>query len=151
MSKIIVSDTSCLILFSKIDELDLLRKIFSKIWITTIVANESNIELPDWINVKDPKSNLHLGLKSILDLGEATSISLAFENENSLLIIDELKGRRIAKDIGISITGTLGILLIGKQKGIVPQVKPIIEKIQKTNFRISQSLIDKTLKMAEEN
>lgn len=92
MQKVIVSDTSCLILFYKIGELDLLNKVFDQITITNTVALEYKRNLPEWILVQEPSSNLHLGLKGFLDSGEATSISLAFECKDSLLIIDEAKG-----------------------------------------------------------
>lgn len=150
MRKNIVSDTSCIILFSKINKLEILEKLFSEILITDTVAEEYNKSLPSWIKVKRPKSNLHFGLKNVLDSGEATAISLAMDFENSLLIIDEQKGRKIAYELGLEVTGSLGILLLAKQKGIIPNVKSLINKIQSTNFRISDSLINRTLKLANE-
>lgn len=90
MPENIVSDTSCLILLHKIGELDLLKKVFGRISITDTVFKEFKKHLPDWIDVVNPKSNLHLALSGFLDTGEATSIALAWENKNSLLIIDEL-------------------------------------------------------------
>lgn len=150
MQKIIVSDTSCLILFYKIGKLDLLNKVFGRITITNTVAIEYKRNLPDWIQIQDPSSNLHLGLKGFLDPGEATSIGLASEFKDSLLIIDEAKGRKLAKELGISLTGSFGILISAKKKGIIPQVKPLIKKIQETNFRLSEELIDKVLQLANE-
>ncbi len=54
MQKTIVSDTSCLIIFEKIGELDLLEKLFGKILITQEVADEYGLELPGWISVQNP-------------------------------------------------------------------------------------------------
>ena len=85
------------------------------------------------------------GLSSYLDKGEATAISLAAEHENSILIIDEIKGRKVAKEMGISVTGSLGVLVAAKNNGHIQTVKPLIEKIQRTNFRISKELIDQVL------
>ncbi|WP_240469795.1 DUF3368 domain-containing protein [Cyclobacterium sp. SYSU L10401] len=85
-----------------------------------------------------------------MDPGEASSIGLAASFDNALLIIDEGKGRKVAKELGISITGSLGILILAKKKRLVPLIKPIIEKIQKTNFRLSEALIEKVLELAEE-
>ncbi len=56
----------------------------------------------------NPTTNLHLGLQGFIDPGEATSISLAAEFKGSLLIIDEQKGRKVAKELGIAISGSLG-------------------------------------------
>jgi len=151
MPNVIVSDTSCLILFYKIGEFDLLKKVFGKLHITETVQKESNQPIPDWIEIVEPTTNLHQGLSSYLDKGEATAISLASEHENSLLIIDEIKGRKAAKEMGISVTGSLGVLIAAKKKGHIKAVKPLIEKIQKTNFRISKELIERVLDKANES
>ncbi len=82
-------------------------------------------------------------MSGYLDAGEATSIAFALEHEGSLLIIDENKGRKAAKEMGIQVTGSLGVLIAAKNKGHLKAVKPIIEKIQKTNFRISENLIER--------
>lgn len=150
MQKIIVSDTSCLILFYKIGEFELLQKIFGHIIITEKVFTEFKRPIPEWIQVINPTTNLHLGLQGFLDPGEATSISLATEFKGSLLIIDESKGRKVAKELGIAISGSLGLLVTAKNKGIIDSVKPIIEKIKQTNFRMSERLIEKMLRHANE-
>jgi predicted nucleic acid-binding protein len=85
MPSVIVSDTSCLILFYKIGELDLLKELFGKIHITDIVLKEFNRPVPDWIEVSELKTDVHKGLSGYLDAGEATSIALASEYKKSLL------------------------------------------------------------------
>lgn len=150
MQKVIVSDTSCLILFYKIGEFELLKEVFGQITITEIVASEFNRPIPSWIQIINPKSNLHKGLLGFLDAGEATSISLATEHKDCLLIIDELKGRRIAKEFGIEISGSLGVLIAAKNKGILKKVKPLLEKIKQTNFRLSDKLIQVVLNHVDE-
>ena len=145
MPNVTVSDTSCLILFHKIGELDLLKKLFGKIYITNSVFNEFNQKIPEWIEVMELTTDVQKGLSSYLDKGEATAISLAAEQENSILIIDEIKGRKVAKEMGISVTGSLGVLVAAKNNGHIQTVKPLIEKIQRTNFRISKELIDQVL------
>lgn len=150
MPQIIVSDASCLILYSNIGEIELLKELYKKITITEIVSKEFNQPLPDWIQICNPTGNLHFQLINLLDLGDATSISLAAEFTGSLLIIDELKGRRIAKNLNISISGSLGILVNAKRKGIIDSVKPILLKISQTNFRFSDKLLKKVLVLAKE-
>ena len=150
MPKTIVADSSCLILFYKIGELELLKKVFGRIVITETVSREFNKPLPEWIEVVEPKSELYFGLQSILDLGEASSIALASENKETLLIIDELKGRRVARKLDISITGSLGVLVVAKNRGYIKTVKPIIDKIVSTNFRISDDLVQRILTRVNE-
>lgn len=151
MQKIIVADTSCLILYYKIGEIELLRKLFGNILITETVAKEFNSPIPPWIHIKNPVSNLQRVLQEKLDPGEATSISLAAELEESLLIIDESKGRKMARTLGLTITGSLGILVAAKKRGIITHVKPILEKITQTNFRITEELIIKILHQTQED
>lgn len=151
MPGVTVSDTSCLILFYKIGELDILKKLFGKLYITDTVLKEFNQPIPDWIESVHLTTDKYKGLSDYLDAGEATSIALASEYENPLLIIDEIKGRKAAKEMGIPVTGSLGILIAAKKKGYVQTVKPIIEKIQKTNFRISEELIRRVLEKVDES
>jgi len=67
------------------------------------------------------------------------------------LIIDEIKGRKAAKEMEISVTGSLGVLVAAKSKGHIQAVKPLIEKIQKTNFRMSEELIERVLDKVNES
>jgi predicted nucleic acid-binding protein len=150
MPNVTVADTSCLILFYKIGELELLKKLFGKLHITDTVLKEFNHPVPDWIEIMQLKTDVHKGLSGYLDPGEATSIALALEHEESLLIIDEIKGRKTAKEMGIPVTGSLGVLIAAKNKGHLKGVKPILEKIQETNFRISKELIKRVLEKVKE-
>jgi predicted nucleic acid-binding protein len=150
MPDVIVSDTSCLILFYKIGELELLKNVFGNILVTETVSKEFKKELPEWVEIVSLQSNLHKGLSTVLDPGEATSIALAAEHDNSLLIIDEVKGRKVAREMGVQITGTLGVLIAAKEKGYIKAVKPIIKKMEKTNFRVSEALLQKVLERVHE-
>ncbi|WP_277485660.1 DUF3368 domain-containing protein [Catalinimonas alkaloidigena] len=130
----------------------MLEKVYGKIGITEVVAKEFNRPIPEWIDIYSLKTSLPASLKNALDPGEASAIALTKEYPNSLLIIDELKGRRVAKALGIEITGSLGVILAAKNKGLIPTVLPIIEKIKQTNFRLSDTLIQKFLvKAGEQN
>jgi predicted nucleic acid-binding protein len=147
MQATIVSDTSCLILLDKIGELELLQKLFGQIVITQIVADEFGKELPDWIDKQNPLNrNNQLVLETSLDKGEASSIALALEKEDCLLIIDEGRGRKVAKQLGLTITGTLGVLAQAKQSGYLIALKPLLDKVKQTDFRLSEQLVKATLK-----
>ena len=141
MRKIIISDTSCLILLYNIDELDLLQKLYQSITTTVEVANEFGLPLPAWIVVNQPHDKYYYKfLETLVDKGEASAIALAVETENSLLIIDDLKARKTAEKIGLNIIGILGVIVDAKNQGVINSVKPILEKIKQTNFRISNNL-----------
>jgi len=103
---------------------------------------------PDWVEVREVKNTQKMHeLSSQLDIGEASSIALALETEFSLLVIDDLKARKAADKLLLRYTGTLGIIYKLKEKGIISSLKPILTKLQKTNFRISPIIIEELLKL----
>lgn len=151
MQKTIVSDTSCIILLKKINQLNLLKQLFGKIIITREVEEELSGVLPDFFKIQNAKDPNYMKiLRTFLDKGEASVIALALQQEDCLLIIDEYKGRKEAKSLGIKITGTLGVLLLAKEKGLIKELKPLMDQIKNTNFRINELLIRKVLIMAGE-
>ncbi len=75
-----------------------------------------------------------------LDKGEASAIALAVEFDDCLLIIDDLKGRNFAMKLGLNITGTLGVLIDAKLQGHIASLKPVLDAIRQTNFRVSANL-----------
>lgn len=148
--KAIIADASCLIIYDKINQFEMLEKIFPELMVTSQVAEEFG-ELPDWIKIQEITNvNQYLQLTESLGKGEASSISLALEIENSLLIIDEKKGRKIAEELNIEIIGSLGVLIKAKEKGVIQSVKEILKLIDKTDFRISESVRTEVLKVSGE-
>ncbi len=144
MQRTIISDTSCLILLDKIGELGILSELFGEVTITSEIAKEYKQPLPSWIKIMDPKNiNYQTILLATVDIGEASAIALAIESEDCLLILDDLKARRLATDLGLHITGTIGILIDAKLSGIIPAIKPLIDKIRQTNFHITPELLKK--------
>lgn len=151
MSKTIISDTSCIILLDKIGELDILKKLFGTIVTTSEIQKEFGKSLPSYFLIQQPKDqNYRLVIEAFVDKGEASAIALALESDNSLLIIDDRKGRKFARQLGISIIGTIGIIVDAKLAGVISSVKPILAKIKKTNFRISENLENLILQKAGE-
>jgi predicted nucleic acid-binding protein len=150
-SDIIISDTSCLILLCKIEELNLLSKLGEKVFITPLIHKEFGKKLPSWINIKEPNNNHYQKILELdLDEGEASAIALSLEIDNSILILDDLKGRKIAERLKLRYSGTFGLILKAKQIGLIESVKPILKKIRYTNFRFSDKLFDTVIKQAGE-
>lgn len=67
-----------------------------------------------------------------------------------MIIIDERKARRIDKDIGLNVTGTLGILVEAKQCGLVKKLKPLLDKLIENEIRISKKLYQDILRLVNE-
>jgi len=148
---IAIIDTSCLILLKKIGELDLLKAVFEENYTTDEVLMEFGNPLPQWILIKSPKNrNYQKILELEIDIGEASAISLSLEIPNSIIILDDLKARKIAKRLKHTYTGTFGVILKAKKLGIINSVKPILKKIQSTNFRFSSSIFEAVLRNANE-
>ena len=160
---IIVSDTSALCNLAIVNHLWLLQTIYGKVLIPDIVAAElSNARDPiiqtvlsfDWIETRTI-SNLAMAKalqqEQNLDPGESHAIILALEQQADELLIDERRGRREAAKLGIPIIGVLGILLIAKQRQLIPQIRPILNAlIQRSFFRVSSELYTQVLLQANE-
>ena len=89
-------------------------------------------------------------LNETVDLGEASAITLTIETPGSTILIDDLKGRKLAKRLGLNFMGVLGMLLKAKQHNIIAAVKPFTNAIQQTDFRVTEELINYVLEQAGE-
>jgi predicted nucleic acid-binding protein len=150
MQEKVYVDTSSLIILNKINALDLLNKIYSNLIITNYIQLELNEAIPSWISVEQTYDINQSFLKNFnLGLGESSIIIKAIEN-NGFLIIDDLKARKIASKLRLRYTGSIGILIIAKELGLIQSVKFYLEKIQTTNFRLSDILINEVLEITNE-
>lgn len=151
MHKIVISDTSTLILFDKINEFDLLRKVYKELVTTPEIVEEFGGKLPDWIKIKSVQNIKYQKiLETQVDRGEASALALATELEDVLLLLDDLKARKLAVKLMFKTTGTLGIINKAKEMSIIPKVKPLIDKLLATNFRISSEVINEILQINNE-
>ena len=155
---VIVSNTSPLSNLVIIGEVALLQEIYPKILIPPAVKAEL-VRLPvlqatvlslisaDWLQVHSPTpSDLLRSLKQILDPGEAEAITLAVELRASRLLIDERLGRKVAAQYGLKLRGLVGLLIHAKQQGMIPALKPILDRlIEQAGFRVSQTLYKQAL------
>lgn len=151
MRKTIISDTSCFIILSNIGELELLHLVYGQIITTEDIAEEFGDKLPDWVKIVAVKDKVRQQLLEMqIDKGESSAIALALESAGSTLIIDDYKARKVAEHLGLSFTGTIGVLIKAKLIGKINSIKPILTKIKETNFRISSELEDQALNEAGE-
>jgi len=150
-ASIAVSNTSPLIALKHAELLEKLNLLFQRITVPPSVMRELSVKEKEYfqslsfLSVEEPRdSRLVLVLKTIVDEGEAEAITLALE-KNSLLIIDDLKGRKVARRLGLEIIGTLGVLKAMKLKDVIGEVKPFIERLREKGFYISDDLVNKLL------
>jgi len=88
-------------------------------------------------------------LRLIVDPGEAEAIALAYE-KGMRLIVDDLKGRRAAQQLGLAVTGTVGLIVKARQEGVVAAVRPLLDALDAQQFRISSALRTEALRLVGE-
>lgn len=151
MPKIIISDTSCFILLTNIGELDILQKVYGEVIATPEVVSEFAEPLPNWVSIKSVTDKYRQAILEVhIDKGESSAIALALEIENSTLILDDFKARKMAEHLLLSYTGTIGVIIKAKLKGLIPSIKPILQKLKQTDFRISIEIEAEALCQAKE-
>jgi predicted nucleic acid-binding protein len=88
-------------------------------------------------------------LYSVVDAGEAEAIALASETEH-LLIIDDRKGRLWAQRLGVSVIGTIGVIVRAKREGYLESVRAVLEELQAVGFYLTLRLMNEALRLARE-
>ncbi len=162
---IIVSDTTPIITLSKIKRLDLLEKLFKNIIIPRAVYDEltSNAQFQEEaqmindaeyikvVEVEDSKAVELLQRVTGLDLGESEAIIYTDNYKAGLLLIDEAKGRKVAKQMGLSIMGTVGILMAAYDEKLISsnEIKEYIEIMKNVGRHISDKLYEQLLDLIE--
>jgi predicted nucleic acid-binding protein len=159
---IVVSDSTILIGLVKIGKLHLLKEIFSKIFVPEEVFKEvvergkgkpgsKVIKEAAWIEVKPVKDKIQVSfLLGSLEKGEAEVLVLGRELEADLILLDEEKARKSAVIAGFEIMGLLGLFILAKNLGLIYEVRPLVDELMIKKFRISDKIIEKTLKKAGE-
>jgi predicted nucleic acid-binding protein len=104
----------------------------------------------DWVTVRPPASAKVLRLATDLGPGEAEVLALALETTESIAVLDDALARRAALTLGIRLTGTLGLLLDAKRKGLVRVVTPVLDQLQDLRFRLSPHTRAAVMKLAGE-
>ena len=154
----IVSNTGPLIALASIGQFDLLRSLFGRILIPPAVRAEVQDETSvaaltaaNWIVVQAAQDMLAVQLlRDELDAGESEAIILARELDADLVLIDERAATRKARGVGLQTIGTLGVLLMAKDKGLMAVLKPLLDNLRRAGFRMSDDLYDKVLDSAGE-
>jgi predicted nucleic acid-binding protein len=163
----VVSDSSPLVYLSKLEQFHLLREIYDAVLIPPAVwrevagggeglAESHNLKSAvanGWIRVETPAQvkGQAASLPDDLGLGEREAILLAQEKK-AVLLTDDGLGRSVAKSLGLEVTGTLGVLIRGKRRGHLREVRPLIERLKReTNFRMSTGLQEDALRIVGES
>ena len=143
----IISNASCLIVLDNIGMLDVLKELYGKVFITEEVSKEFGKTVPDWIEVRKVSDNKYLKLmKNFVDLGEASTIALAVETDDIVIILDDLKARKLGQKLNLKITGTIGVLIKARKKNIITSTQEVLNRLRNEGFRISDEIEKEFLK-----
>jgi predicted nucleic acid-binding protein len=127
--------------------LDVLKELYGKVFITEKVSKEFGKTVPDWIEVRKVSDNKYLKLmKNFVDLGEASTIALAVETDDIVIILDDFKARKLAQKLNLKITGTIGVLIKARKRNIITSTQEVLNKLRNEGFRISDEIEKEFLK-----
>jgi len=150
---IAVSDTSPLNYLALIGEIELLPRIFTRVLIPPAVISELNhartppvvvawaANLPSWVDVLSPCQAIE---EAALGRGEAEAIAVALQVCADVTLIDERKASTVARNHGLIVTGTLGVLDIAAERRYV-DLKAAVTRLLQTNFRAAPAVIEEVL------
>lgn len=105
---------------------------------------------PSWLQVLELREPPAAIAVASVDLAEAAVIQLALERSITFVCIDETTGRRLASSVGLSVTGSLGLLLRVKLEGAVPHFRPIIQRGLEAGVWYDRALVRRILAVAGE-
>lgn len=162
---IVISDTTPIISFLKINRLDLLERIFGLVQIPRGVFTELTgnpkfqdeaeiIKRSDFIQVIEDIDDNYVSLlrrSTGLDLGESEAIYLSDSGKADLLLMDEIRGREVAMRMGLKIMGTLGVLGLAYEDEFISkeEIKTAIDILRDAGRHISERLYKQLLDMIE--
>lgn len=149
---VIVSDTSPIRAIANLDLLDMLPSLFGEVLVPPAVEAELlyppnrshavDVSAVEGVRVVPlSETGRAATLRKLLDPGESEALALAEQRTAEALLIDELAGRRVATAMGLRAVGTLAVLLEAKQRGLVHEIIPLIDRLEaEFGFFMSQAL-----------
>lgn len=161
MPEITIVNTSPIFYLHRLGLLEILNRLYGDITIPEAVRNElekgyiqgedvPELENYPWIQIMNVAMPEYLNLIADLGLGESEVLAIATNHPTALVILDDKLARRIAEMQEFRLTGTAGVLLRSKEKGLIPALKPVIEKLLSLSFRLKPDLVKTILELAGE-
>lgn len=152
---LVIADATPLIALSDVGRLSLLQTLYHEVLIPPSVEREAfqlrGRQRDPWLRVESPIQPVPSSVSSAdLGPGETEALALALERHADLLLIDDRKGRGVAKALGLPIAGTVAILLRSKEAGLIPSVRPLLDQLISNGLRVSSGLYAAALRMARE-
>ena len=157
-----VSNSSPLILFSRIRRLDLIQGLFEEVlvppavWREVVTAGTNRpgareVQHANWIHQRSLPDEEMLRQLSVLDPGEAEAIALAAaQDPRTAVLLDDDRARRIARELGLVVIGSGGLLVLAKNRGFLTSIRPHIVDLRSAGLFLSEAVIRRLLELAGE-
>lgn len=154
--RLVIADTGPLNYLILIGCVDLLPSLFETVLLPVAVSVELQAadapakvrewmaSPPSWVEIKSDPLDFDPALEG-LDAGEKAAIALADVLQADLLLIDERAGVRVARQKGLRVTGTLGVLDLAAERGLVDYAEAM-QRLQRTTFHRPEALLKALLK-----
>lgn len=161
-NRIVINTAPIISLVAALGDLTVLQSLYNQVLVPCEVCQEiraggtsgfgvTEFEAAHWLQKWQTPQNIPPLLLNSLDLGEAAVIQLAINESIQTVCIDEVAGRRIARLSGLSVTGTIGILLRTKREGYPISVKQAIQRMLDLGIRLSATVITFAIEQAGED
>lgn len=145
-----IPNSSPFIALGRIGRLDLIQGQFQRLVLPQAVAEELG-ETPEWAIVETAAdARLLADFPPRIHAGEAEVILLGIQRPGAILVLDDWYAREFARARGLTVIGTIGILLRAKQSGAIVSVAPMLEQLAQAGFRVSPSIIQEAKRLAGE-
>jgi len=159
---LVICDASPLILLAKIGQAGLLFQLADEIWIPEVVWDEitrksgSQPEIPMLVSlfsqcVRSVDAALKSAFQTQVDADEAAALALAARYPEAVLLMDDFRGRQVARHQGFRCMGTLGLLLRAKRQSLIHEVNPLLSLLKSHGMFVSYELEARTLLAAGES
>jgi predicted nucleic acid-binding protein len=156
-----ISNTSPLLYLYRIGRIEWLPAMFEVVWVSSAVVREldqgrakgySVPHLPDygWVKNAEPRFMPSEWLALDLGLGELATMALALEHTDRVVLLDDGLARRVARAAGLTVWGTLKIVLEAKGRGLIQRVEPIVQQLDDAGMWMSVEIRERILKLADE-
>ncbi len=165
MAVAVVSDASPIMNLAAVGRLDLLRQLGGEIRIPEAVRDEmvrgwglpgaKEVETEPWIVTERVVDRTQVALLSAeLDEGEAEVVALALQlraaSQEPRVVMDESLGRAVCDRLGIAKTGVVGVLIAARQRGLLPEIRPVLDALREHVFRLSEHVVEQALRSVGE-
>ncbi|MFN8825459.1 MAG: DUF3368 domain-containing protein [Planctomycetota bacterium] len=148
--RLIVADAGPIIALASIGRFEVLQSLATEVMVPLAVHAEvvagaprpgaKEIAAANWLRIVEAPADLATAFRLVVDQGEAEALAVAQAHPGALLLVDDQRARRIAEELGLRLTGTLGVLGMCKRAGILTHVRPELEHLTRAGFRIDERL-----------